>query len=73
MTAVRHVRTDDVDGLTVADVVTSGPTIAPDAPAAAGRDLVEAASTRRVPVVDRDGRLVGVLALTHDRLHFACR
>ncbi|HEV2058227.1 MAG TPA: CBS domain-containing protein [Solirubrobacteraceae bacterium] len=47
------------------------PTISPDAPAAVGRDLVFAADARRVPVVDRDGRFHGVLAVTSDLQFFA--
>ena len=47
-------------------------TITPDAPAATGRDLVFAADARRVPVVDRDGRFHGVLAVTTDLQFFAC-
>ncbi len=49
------------------------PTIARDAPAAAGRNLVCALDARRVPVVDNDGRLHGVLAVTTDLTFFACR
>jgi hypothetical protein len=35
--------------------------------------MVLASATRRVPVVDADGRLHGVLAITADGMHFACR
>ena len=38
-----------------------------------GRDVVLQSATRRVPVVDGDGRLVGVLAMTKDLQHFSCR
>jgi CBS domain-containing protein len=48
------------------------PTLAPDLPAAAGRDLVFVADGRRLPVVDADGRLHGVLAVTTDLQFFAC-
>ena len=51
----------------------AGPTLAPGTPAAAGRDVVLQSATRRVPVVDGDGRLVGVLAMTKDLQHFSCR
>jgi CBS-domain-containing membrane protein len=49
------------------------PALAPGMPAAAGRDLVVAADGRRLPVVDDDGRLHGVLAVTTDLQFFACR
>lgn len=48
------------------------PTLAPGESAAAGRDAVLATSARRTAVVDDDGRLVGVLALTTDGRRFAC-
>ncbi|HEY4277975.1 MAG TPA: CBS domain-containing protein [Conexibacter sp.] len=40
-----------------------GPTIAPDASAVAARDLALAQPSRRVPVVDDGGRLLGVVAI----------
>lgn len=49
------------------------PTVAPQAPAAAGRDLALEADARRVPVVDDGGTFLGVLALTTDLQYFACR
>lgn len=49
------------------------PTLAPGLPAADGRDLVLASDARRIPVVDGAGRFVGVLAVTSDLQHFACR
>lgn len=58
---------------TVATVAHAGQTVTPDAPAATGLDLVLASDARRVPVVDRDGMLRGVLAVTTDMRHFACR
>jgi hypothetical protein len=42
-------------------------------PAASGRDLVIASDGRRLPVVDGDGVLRGVLAVTTDLQFFACR
>lgn len=64
----------DVDpGVPVARVVRHGRTLAPGASAASGRDAVLEADARRVPVVDDAGRLVGVLAITTDARHFACR
>jgi CBS-domain-containing membrane protein len=54
-------------------VARAGESVAPDAPAAAGLEVVLASATRRVPVVDAHGRLHGVLAITADGRHFACR
>ena len=48
------------------EVARHGPTVAPDAPATEGRDLALATDARRVPVVDDDGRLLGVVAITGD-------
>ena len=42
-------------------------------PAATARDLVIATAARRLPVVDGDERLHGVLAVTTDLQFFACR
>ena len=53
-----------------ADVAERGPTIAPEAPAGEGRDLALQTDARRVPVVDADGRLVGVVAVTGDLQSF---
>jgi CBS domain-containing protein len=57
----------------VVEIATYGRTVRPGETAAAGRDHVLASDTRRVPVVDREGRLVGVLALTSDGRFFSCR
>jgi CBS domain-containing protein len=54
----------------VAQIADRGPTVAPDAPATAGRDLALLTDSRRVPVVDGDGRLVGVVAVTGDLTSF---
>jgi len=50
--------------------VQEGPTVAPDAPATSGRDLALQTDSRRVPVVARDGRLLGVVAVTGDLRSF---
>jgi CBS domain-containing protein len=60
-------------GLPVGDVAHTGPTVAPDAPAEVGLSLVLSSTARRVPVVDRAGLVCGVLAVTSDTRHFACR
>jgi CBS-domain-containing membrane protein len=57
----------------LAVVARAGDSVAPDAPAATGLAVVLASAARRVPVVDADGRLHGVLAITADGKHFACR
>jgi CBS domain-containing protein len=43
-----------------------GPTVTPDEPASRGEELALASAARRVPVVDRDGRLLGIVAVTVD-------
>ncbi|MGI9096926.1 MAG: CBS domain-containing protein [Solirubrobacteraceae bacterium] len=53
-----------------AEVADPGPTVSPDAPAATGRDLALQTDTRRVPVVDGGGRLVGIVAVTGDLQSF---
>ena len=49
-----------------ADVAQLGPTVAPDAPAAEGERLALQTEARRVPVVDDEGRLLGVVSVTQD-------
>jgi CBS domain-containing protein len=53
-----------------AGVARPGPTVAPDAPARAGYELAIATDARRVPVVDGNGALIGVLAVTQDLAAF---
>lgn len=48
------------------------PTLSPATDAATGRDHVTRSEGRRLPVVDDDGRFLGVLALTTDLQFFAC-
>jgi Mg/Co/Ni transporter MgtE len=64
-----HVATGD-PARPAADVAERGPTVAPDESAVTARDLALRTDTRRVPVVDRDGRLVGVIAVTGDLQSF---
>lgn len=55
---------DDADPATpAADLATREPTIDPAASAAAARDLALAQPSRRLPVVDAAGRLLGVVAI----------
>lgn len=61
----------DLDpGRPATDVALDGPTVAPDAPAKVGRDIALQTAARRVPVVDDDGRLLGVVAVTSDLKRF---
>jgi CBS domain-containing protein len=53
-----------------ADVAQAGRTVSPAAPATEGRDLALLTDARRVPVVDDDGVLLGVVAVTGDLQHF---
>jgi CBS domain-containing protein len=48
------------------DLAHEGPTVLPDAPASEGEQLALRTEARRVPVVDRDGRLIGVVSVTED-------
>jgi CBS domain-containing protein len=43
-----------------------GPTVAPSDPASRGEELALATDARRVPVVDGEGRLLGIVAVTTD-------
>ena len=52
------------------DVAHAGPTIPPAAPARVGYELALSDDARRVPVVDADGRLLGVLSVTDDLAAF---
>jgi CBS domain-containing protein len=65
---------DDVDGVEAerpaSEVAHQGPTIAPDAPASAGYEVALRTDARRVPVVDGDGTLLGVLSVTDDLAGF---
>ena len=53
-----------------AELAERGTTIDPDAPATVGRDLALQTDARRVPVIDDDGRLIGVIAVTGDLTSF---
>jgi CBS domain-containing protein len=62
---------DDVGGARPArEVAHDGPTLAPDAPARAGHELALKTDALRVPVVDQDRRLVGVVGVTDDLAAF---
>jgi CBS domain-containing protein len=53
-----------------AEMAHAGPTIAPGAPARTGHELAIATGALRAPVVDGDGRLLGVVAVTEDLVGF---
>jgi CBS domain-containing protein len=66
---------DDVEGdldpsAPAAQAAHPGPTVLPEAPASEGEQLALRTDARRVPVVDRDGRLLGVVSVTEDRQAF---
>lgn len=71
---VGALRPDDLAGRSpdslAAEVAERGPTIGLDEPAVTGRDLALRTDARRVPVIDEDGRLVGVVAVTGDLVSF---
>ena len=60
----------DDDDRPAVEVARDGPSVSPEAPATTGRDLALASDARRVPVVDGDGRLLGVVAVTGDLQSF---
>lgn len=58
---------DELDPeIAAADVAMQWPTVPPEAPATAGEHLALLTPARRVPVVDGDGRLLGVLSVSSD-------
>jgi CBS domain-containing protein len=62
---------DDLDPIRpAADFARPGPTITPDAPAHAAHEIAIANRVLRVPVVDHDGTLVGVIGVTDDLAAF---
>jgi CBS-domain-containing membrane protein len=72
---VGSVTRDDLDGdldplRPAADVASSGHTVAPEAPAREAHRLATATPSLRVPVVDQDGTLLGVVGITEDLAGF---
>jgi CBS domain-containing protein len=62
---------DDLDAAKPAvEIALDGPTVAPDEPASRAEEFALQTDARRVPVVDRDGRLLGTVAVTPDRQRF---
>ena len=62
--------TDADAGEPASTVAREGRTIGPDAPATEGFELAAASDTLRLPVVDDEGRLLGVVGVTDDRAAF---
>jgi CBS domain-containing protein len=65
-----HVAGDVDAGRPASEVAQHGPTVAPDAPARAGEKLALLTDARRVPVVDSEGRLLGIVSVTNDLTAF---
>ena len=66
---------DDLNGdleptSSAAQLAHPGPTVAPDAPADAAYRLAIATPAHRIPVVDREGVLIGVVGVTDDLAAF---
>ncbi len=57
-------------GRPASEVAQPGPTISPDASANAGYEAALLTDARRVPVVDHDGKLLGVVSVTDDLAGF---
>jgi CBS domain-containing protein len=55
------------DSETASSFASIGDTVAPDVPADVARDRALAMASSRLPVVDEDGRLVGIIAINHRR------
>lgn len=55
---------------TARELLHEQPTVAPDAPAATARDHAMSVVSQRCPVVDADGRLLGVVAVDKRREGF---
>jgi CBS domain-containing protein len=58
------------DSAPAADLAQREPTVRPDAPAERARDLALADPTHRLPVVDGDGRLMGIVAIDRTLTRF---
>jgi CBS-domain-containing membrane protein len=52
------------------DLARPGPTVSPDAAARTAYELATTTDARRVPVVDQDGTLLGVVGVTDDLAAF---
>jgi CBS domain-containing protein len=55
------------DSAPARDFGSPGETVAPGAPAGEARERALAMASSRLPVVDADGRLVGIIAINHTR------
>jgi CBS domain-containing protein len=52
------------------EVALDGPTVPPEASAVHASEIALQTEARRVPVVDHEGRLLGVVSVTHDLASF---
>jgi CBS-domain-containing membrane protein len=57
-------------GRPAADFARRGPTVTPEAPALTAHQLAIATPALRIPVVDHDGTLIGVVGVTDDLAGF---
>jgi len=55
------------DSALAAELAARGDTVEPDVPAALAREQAMAMASSRLPVVDADGRLVGIIAINSRR------
>jgi CBS domain-containing protein len=58
---------DTADHVPAAELARPEPVVRPDAPAAEAEAAALAEESARLPVVDADGRLVGIVAINHAR------
>jgi Mg/Co/Ni transporter MgtE len=65
-----HVSGDVDPARPATDVALDGPTVPPEDSAVHASEVALQTDARRVPVVDHDGRLVGVVSVTHDLASF---
>jgi CBS domain-containing protein len=61
---------DVLDERPASELARPGPTVAPDATALSAHELALASGALRVPVVDGEGRLLGVVGVTEDLAAF---
>jgi CBS domain-containing protein len=65
-----HVAGEDDPERVAAEVAQHSPTVAPEASATRGQELALSTDARRVPVVDHDGRVLGIVSVTGDLTSF---
>jgi CBS domain-containing protein len=65
-----HVSGDIDPARPATEVALDGPTVPPEASAVHASEIALQTDARRVPVVDHDGRLLGVVSVAHDLASF---